>query len=150
VGFPARRRDRPSESQASPRAEWYDRNPITKTIGYYATNVAPHSATVRATYTVPTGKKAFLDLISLVLERVTVATTVGLCTIVVRYNEGTGNWLILNARFQDNAVRASKWNNQGESGVLQASDCVDIFTSDNSTGGEMLYSACVKITEFDA
>jgi hypothetical protein len=49
--------------QASDRAAYYDRNPINRTQYYTAAALAPHGVTQRWAYTVPAGKKAFIDVV---------------------------------------------------------------------------------------
>jgi len=139
VGFPG-----------GPRLEWYDRNPITRSLQYSAT-VAPHSGTLRASYTVPTGKKAFLEALLVYIRRVTAATTAGLISDSVFYTPsgGSGTYLLA-SELVDNTVNASKIVSHGLSSAVVSGDVLEVWTSDGSTGGTVGHVLTVKITEFSA
>lgn len=149
MGFPARRRDRPSESQASPRAEWYDRNAAPQPKTYAANNVAPHVATQRWSYTVPSGKKAWLESLFLFVIRQTAATAAGRsgCAITVTQDALMVN--LLNNEFTDNTVNHLKDMFATNFGILVAGNVVTGWTFDESTGGTMGYTIAAKLTQFD-
>jgi len=146
MGFPARRRDRPNESQVSPRAEWYDRNPSKENIGYQGWHIAPHSETIRSQYTVPTGKKAFIGGAYASVLRYTVATLVGTAVIYL----GIGAEPLVVVEHLNNTVGIREWGLGLPSSVMLEGDNASIKTADPSNGGLMDYQAGIAIMEFDA
>jgi len=142
--FVARRRDRPSEAQVSPRAMWYDRNStfIRKT---WNGLVGPHAAVTRWTYTVPTGKKTFIGLMSLTMLRETAATTAGEALCYIRIQTQIVLCIgLFNAAVDTNRTVAAS----GEA-LLNASETIDGQTYDSSTGGTISYTSALLLTEFD-
>jgi len=135
VGFPG-----------GPRLEWYDRNAINGTVFYLGTGVAPHSVTVRATYTVPTGKKALIGAICLQFLRVTAAGTVG--QIHAYFDIGPG--LGLTGQMLDNNVGAHLEREVNMNSVLLEGEGLGLSTLDLSTGGTVNYGLSAAIMEFDA
>jgi len=143
--FIARRRDRPSESQVSPRAEWYDRNPSLQTSGW-GMDASPHTLTDRFAYTVPTGKKAIVSLLSATIQRRTAATTLGLAQARITMRGTTA----ISALLQNNTVGEGRLIGVGTSALLSAGDQVVGSTSDDSTGGTVAYLLVAHLTAFDA
>lgn len=144
--FIARRRDRPSEAQVSPRAEWYDRNPSDQSVGYLAVAVAPHTTTTRATYTVPTGRKAFITALHAEVYRRDAPTTAGKVYAQVFWS----GVVMLKASHLNATVGSVERSSVGVDNALMAGDTVFIETCDLSTGGTMDYQVGVAIVEFDA
>jgi len=134
VGFPG-----------GPRLEWYDRNPQATQQGYYGV-IAPHADTVRATYTVPTGKKAMVTGVHGHIRRVTAATTVGLVTINFRRQATIYQVL----QHVDNNVNSMKDVSMLQTTALSAGETLSESTEDLSTGGTMELRIGRHITEFDA
>jgi len=133
------------------RPDWYDRNPAFAGVSYVGTGVAPHALTVRGTYTVPSGKKAFLEASYLNGRRQTVATTVGIVALSLWVTpSGGGAYRLAQITWKDNTVDYFKEETFAALGVLQTGDKVDICTSDASTGGTCEYLLCLKTTQFDA
>ena len=135
VGFPG-----------GPRLEWYDRNPLSATIDYLGTAIAGHSVTVRATYTTPTGKKAFLGAASLQFLRVTAAGVLGQ---IHTYFFAAGS-MILMAQLLDNTAGAHLEREINLNAVLLDGESISFSTFDASTGGTVNYSLGAAIMEFDA
>jgi len=130
----------------SPLLEWYDRNPADRTINYSAVGVAPHAMTERASYTVPTGKKAFVGGAAMLLERGSVPTTMGsVYGNVIFGNNGT--WWVTHA---DATLRSNVKETVTFSGVLLPASTLKIYTQDTSTGGAMDYRICCVAMEFNA
>lgn len=135
------------------RPAWYDRHPISKVQSYNGSDIAPHSATQRTTYTCPAGKKAIVELLALSIERVTVATTpLSAMAYVIIAPGGTGSNAILFARLEevDNSLKDKDRAIAGSSIALNAGDILSSFTIDASTGGLISYNIGLKYTEFDA
>jgi len=144
--FLARRRDRPNESQVSPRAEWYDRNPTQRSVFYSASSVSPHTETMRATYTVPTGKKAMVVVVNAQLRRNTAATTVGRAYIRAL----TGSVYFFYLTHQNNTAGYREWMAVGGLMMIPTGDILFLYTADESTAGTMDFFATILIIEFDA
>jgi len=140
VGFPG-----------GPRLEWYDRNPQIVWTIYHGIGIAPHTSTQRASYTVPTGKKASLEFISLFISRTTAPTTSGQVRSMATYTPSGGSigWALI-AAFNSATVDFTDKANVGHAGALQAGDNLSIYTADASTGGTCEYRENIKVTEFDA
>jgi hypothetical protein len=133
------------------RPAWYDRNPTHKLLSWGQLNVAPHGETVRWTYTVPAGKKAFVESVFAYLRRSAAATTVGRAAVVIWITPSGGSAAILiDVEILTNNVGDSDRQGVGQSLILLPGDTIEARTVDISTGGTVNYSAAAKITEFDA
>jgi len=128
------------------RPAWYDRSPSLQLKRFYGVDVAPHSATQRWTYTVPAGKKAFLEAINLKLIRKTAASTVGVAYASIVLN----TYSVFEARVVTNNVGDKDAVSVGQALTLNPGDTLEGYTYDGSTGGTFDYQTIVKITEFDA
>ena len=133
------------------RPAWYDRNPSIQVKNYSAAGVAPHTSTLRWSYTVPSGKKAFLELADIEVVRATAATTVGMVSAGITYTPSGGsevNVIVVEIRTNGVGDRAGK--TVGQAFVMSAGDSIKAYTTDTSTGGTIDYTMSAKITEFDA
>jgi len=149
--FIARRRDRPSEAQVSPKAEWYDRNPATRTVYYNGSGVAPHSYISRGSYTVPAGKKAVLELAFIQTYRLAAATTVAAVIADIAFTPSGGSAQLLQQLWHmDNTLYVVRDKTVPMSICMQVGDRIDIDTGDGSTGGTNSYIMLLKLTEFNA
>ena len=135
VGFPG-----------GPRLEWYDRNPGTGVLIYSDAGVAPHTITVRATYTVPTGKKAWLSMITQSILRATAATTEGKVTTWIFIAGSAASFLL----HLDNTEGAKEHAITAAVAAVQSGQVVEIQTEDAGIGGTMDYLVAILYTEFDA
>jgi len=135
------------------RPVYYDRNPISQTINYDASAVAPHADTVRGTYTVPSGKKAYLETVWLHTLVATVAAPAGLKRTRILLVIATGGTSTL-----DDAVLAAVENTAGNkehvsyqgSLLMMVSDVLELHTEDGGTGGTVDHRMAAKFVEFDA
>jgi len=130
----------------SARPEWYDRNPSQAGIYYSQTNIAPHGNTVRATYTAPSGKKAFVAAGQLDVRRRTAATTLGMVLASLTFAGTIG----FQALHENNTVDSRRSIETSVGGVLFAGQALQLQTQDGSTGGAMDYILTALIVEFDA
>jgi len=126
--------------------QWYDRNPVPNMIAYRANGVAPHTVTIRASYTVPAGKKAMVVFSSAMIMRATAATTVGR----VHGNAGTPTAGTFDCYHKNNTVDSMVTVQNAEMIVVGAGITLSITTEDLSTGGTMDYDLSVIYIEFDA
>jgi len=132
-----------------PRLEWYDRNPVAKHYASNPSSVAPHSATVRWIYTVPSGKKAFISILQAGVTRQTAATTLGQAYAAIYLTISAVSDVILAANLNDNTVGAKNVL-VASGGVLNAGDSIYGQTMDISTGGTCMYNVNYYTTEFNA
>ena len=130
---------------------WYDRNAISVFKRYVATDVAPHALTERWIYTVPKGRKAFVEYLAASAVRITAAGPQGLVTACIDLGLAGGTALsIMAAQVMTNNVGDKDRVNIGQSLTLDPGDVLKANTTDLSTGGTMKYRLIAKITEFDA
>jgi len=129
-----------------PRLELHDRNPIMRYLYVTLPGTAPHSPTNRASYTVPSGKKAKLMGTYAQVIRVTAATTLGRILIAM----SSTNCIPLELYHLDNTVNSGKNIIQGETGILLVGEVLVISTADLSTAGTVDYYAGANLIEFDA
>ena len=140
VGFPG-----------GPRLEWYDRNPQPALYRYQVFDAAPHALVQRWSYTVPSGKKAFIEMAGAYVVRVTVATTAGLVYDRVQYQVSGGSaFSILWALLYTNTIGDKDRADVGHSLILNAGDAIFGWTGDASENGTVTHQILAKVTEFDA
>lgn len=128
-----------------PSINWFDRNPSSASIQYVANGVAPHTDTVRASYTVPTGKKGFIEACMAKVLRETVAAPVGIAEAFIFVGAR-----LIEAATLGNVVGSSDSVALGQSGWLGAGSVVQLRTADVSTGGTVSYYVSAKVAEFNA
>ena len=131
------------------RPEYYDRAPLPQLLNFSAFALGPHAATVRASYTVPSGKRAYIELARSFIRRNTAATAVSEVrgTINLNSTDALTNTLV-HTEFLDNATTARHDQVVGVSGLLVAADVVRILTQDAGTGGTCSYYLTAKAVEF--
>ena len=130
---------------------WYDRNPKSVFKRYVATDVAPHALTERWSYTVPKGRKAFVEYLAASAVRITAAGPQGLVTACIDLGiPGPTALSLMAAQVMTNNVGDKDRVNIGQSLTLEAGDVLKASSTDLSTGGTMAYRLVAKITEFDA
>jgi hypothetical protein len=127
------------------RLAYYDRNPLTASLSFIGSALGPHAQTTRATYTVPSTKKAMLTHATLLIERQVVATTVGQALNNTSVNGPT----TFMAGIGTNTVGDRDMAAPGSQLVILAGQVVNALTSDVSTGGQVNYLIAVGIQEFD-
>lgn len=153
----------PARSQWSPRGgvqsiwaspNYYDRNPLSIEKSWGSGGfIAPAGPTTRWNYTVPSGRRAFLEALDVSQEIGTPATTRDqtLTTIGVGPDAITafGTPIISAQWFGVNVQGAIQTKTIGTSIELQEGDVLVALTSNLSIGGTVAHSAFAKITEFD-
>lgn len=136
------------------RPAYYDRGAANTLLAYTATAVAPHAATVRATYTVPTGKRAYIDSARVEIINQTPAAGGGIAFLTVNLNSATEGTNVMCGHIQDRVGgtwATGFWVSQvvGAIGLIVAGDTVRIISSDGAATGNANYRAFSKIAEFD-
>lgn len=134
VGFPG-----------GPRLEWYDRNPQSVDEGALIDDTAPHSLTTRFTYTVPTGKKCFVELAMVHMLRSAAASSVEKATVEIL---ARGTYVVA-AEIETNNVGDRASMVVGRNCIMLAGDVIAGRTVDGSTGGTIDYMLGFMGIEFD-
>lgn len=135
------------------RDSWGDRNPLQAMIRYRGDSVAPHVATERAKYTVPTGKKAQVQNYYTLIHVLTAATTAGVRYILCGFVPlgGTiGHLMVAQLNADKNVIGNVNSGSVGLSTTLLVGDYVVINTYDGSTAGTVDYNGSITITEYNA
>lgn len=135
-------------SKSYARPQWFDRNPLPASIGFHASAVAPHGNTVRATYTVPASRKAWIASIFFNVVRLTVAAPAG--EVILQAEAPTAGTSAAIIVLGSNGVGDRASDGFGQSITLLATQIVRVITQDTSTGGTCRYDEDVQITEYDA
>jgi hypothetical protein len=130
----------------SAKAAYYDRNPLDVSQHFGVSGLAPATLTTRATYTVPSGRKAFLAWVDLTIMRDAAAAPAGRVMIDA---DGPAAIGILCLQLQNVVgVITSKTLYQGALSLAGSVHTLD--TWDVSTGGTNEVELYRQITEFDA
>ena len=133
------------------RPEYYDRNPTTIALSYNAAGVAPHANTTRVTYTVPSLRKAFVEMVYVTGIRDSAAGAASYMQVRSTITpSGGANQVILDGIAINNTVGNGSQCGPGAIGALLAGDLVSTTTLDASTGGSYIYSEGLKAIEYDA
>jgi len=100
---------------------------------------------------VPSGKKAWIEVIHVMVRRTIAATTPGIIIARVNYipKDGATHPLV-EVEVTTNTVNDRHIEHVPTAMLLRAGDTIEGQTVDTSTGGAALYAVVAKITEFDA
>lgn len=129
--------------------EYYDRGAANETVNYIGSTVSPHTITLRASYTVPPGRKAIVDSAFLLITRESVATNVGRARMMIYYTPNGGTAIpIAIEQLVNNCADHTVYQSFTGLGILYPGDSLSIYTTDNSVGGTCTYWATLKIFEF--
>ena len=138
-------------SLAAARPTYYDRNGVSLAYEYTSYGIAPHAETQRWTYTVPAGKKAYVETFRAFVYRITAATSPNRYAAAIFVNpSGGGSYKIIEATSYSNVADTSQVLNVGGSILLFAGDQIAGYTLDASTGGTLIVSVSIKVSQFDA
>jgi len=114
-------------------------------------SAAPHGTTIRASFTVPAGKKADLDDYWLSIFRRSAAGPVGDYFARIRYTQNGGGQVIIDQAFSnDNTVTAQQNARNASLGKMLTGDNIDLATQDSSTAGTVDYNGTMKFSSYDA
>lgn len=138
-------------SFAVARPNYYDRNATSKQSSYVGGPLAPHSVTTRWTYTVPAGKKAYVESCYVDIIRGSAATSGPSCKAFIRVTTSDSTIGTLCATGGEfNTLNALISQTVSNVGLLAAGDLVQSDSYDNSTGGTLYIVMTAKYTQFDA
>lgn len=132
------------------RPEWFDRNPTAKALSANVTIAGSDAGTVRATYTAPTGKKAYLDIAMMTCFRTVDGTPNQQFVVGLLYSDGAASFYIqlIKSSVSNYGAVGDQWLGQG--GILTAGQTLQFVTSSSFTDGTVEVLAGAKVTEFDA
>ncbi len=141
----------PQFTPVPPIYPWYDRNPLDVSINWTLNGAIPHVNTLRASYTVPANRSAFLTGINGEMRRITPATGTGYHRMQYKIDPVAGGlraFLQLTGRgeAEDDGVFLMLSPQM----ILVAGDTVTIYSTDTSPDGVVAYEASFVISEFDA
>ena len=131
-------------------SHWHDRNPLVIFL-YYNSIDAPAVNSTKWTYTVPKGRKCYIEYAACEMMRISVANPGGYaeCNITFTPNKQIKN-NILDAVLVTNNAGDSTNKDIGQTIILLAGDILTCETEDLSTGGQIFFFGCIKGTEFDS
>lgn len=132
------------------RPEWYDRRPSTfiKTFQQDSVN-AGFGGTTRWTYTVPAGKKCYIDSAQAYIHLRTIRTDGTYIGVVISYTPAVGTSDFINLRVYENVPGAGGRAALAAIGIMSAGDVVS-GGDYGTTAGTYDVETSVKLTEFDA
>jgi len=115
-------------------------------ITYNGTGVAPHTATLRGSLTIPTGAYGYLQFIGGSVIRATAPSTGGIVEVYLTLTPSSGSEVeVWRIGFTGTSVgtRGSSFNTPGL--MLGAGDVLKVYTADSSTGGTCDYHIFVEV-----
>lgn len=129
---------------------FYERNSITRVLYNSQQLIGPHALTVRATYTVPAGRRAVLTATHLWKVRNTAAAPIGEWRASLRLTVNAVQCTLRSLSSWDNTLLIPTNQDTPEAVFLNAGDIIDLLTFDGSTGGTCSYVVGASYVEFDA
>ncbi len=128
------------------RLAYYDRNTTQTSLNNETLAAAPHAPVTRATYTVPSARKALITSTHIEASRETAATTLGRVRILIGGSFGGAATVTM----FENAVGARVVGDPsgGESAIAGLQ--ITIQDEDTSTAGTVSFEEQVSVIEFDA
>lgn len=135
---------------AGAKREWFDRNPVVSSKMYQGGAVAPHSTTQRWTYTVPAGKRVFINLLYIHMFRDGTPGTPSLASAWVAINDGVNTYECGSIKTVSGTLGYAEGLVVPGFGFLTAGQIIASNTYDNSTGGTFSYRLNMSYVEFDA
>ena len=133
------------------RPVYYDRNATTIGKVYEASTVAPHNTTIRWTYTVASGKAAYVEAANGIMWRDGAATAASLTQIIFNVQTSDAATVsVLQNRTYSNTTNSPVTFAASQLAYLKAGDIFFAATYDGSTGGTWTLGAYTKFTQFDA
>lgn len=133
------------------RPQYYDRNPTQVEVTFNGGGIAPHVATTRASYTVPTNRKAYVEITQGYVQRDTAAAPAARSRFEVQETpSGSGAFGLAEVSISTNAVGDQAILQSLSSFMLGAGDLHALATQDASTGGTCYFHLGSKIVEYDS
>lgn len=137
-------------SDVGSRPAHYDRNPRVVTMGHQGAGIAPHTTTIRTTYTVPAGKKTFIESASAFLVRDVVAGTPGRSRAYMDVTPSGGSGVIVAyAAIHQGTLGDASRSASSPLGTMFPGDVLRILSTDAAVGGSCEYASHAMLVEFD-
>lgn len=131
------------------RAPWFDRNLSVFGALFYDPAAAPAALTVRASYTVPAGRRAYFHTVGS-LGRSAVAGAPGIAQVVTRLQGVPGAPVTVAAsRTGFNVVSSAVGFNVDQFVCAPPGSTLEVCTEDLSVGGTLYFTASLLAMEFD-
>lgn len=134
----------------SGRPAFYDRNPLNVGTSFNAFAVGPAGLTNHTTFTVPTGKKAYIPGVMAEQSRRTVATTMQTNLLGISATLSGNGIDLLQVTSFNNVVGDKVLGTLGLQLYALAGDVITTNSQDASTGGTVDQQYTLPIWQFDA
>ena len=136
------------------RPDYYDRAPSNNFQSFETGLEGPHGATTRGTYTVPTGRSAYLEYFDIAVVRATAASTPGQAGVMLRITDiDDASFNIVSAALlsiSQNSINDARYSHGGLTMLLRAGDIFTYQTFSDGSGGTVWNKGTAKICEFTA
>lgn len=141
----------PEMNQGVARANYFDRNGVSKVSTYQAEALVPAAPGTKWSYTVPSNKKAFSEYLHAQVRRVAAAAPVGIIYSYITFTPsgGVASFLLYIA-FRKNAIGDSEEKMANGFGAMYPGDNIFCVLGDTSTGGLVDFISTLKTSEYDA
>lgn len=132
------------------RFEWYDRNPTSLLLLFQQTGGPPNGGITRWTYTVPSGRKAWLSAAVVSYSCLVEPTTAAIARAEIVLNDGVSSGLLARAWLYTGTKGAR--SDQSINGTWMIPAGMSILGGDTSiaVGGDWEIVESALVTEFDA
>jgi hypothetical protein len=139
------------EQTAFSRLAPYDRNAQVIMLQYASGPQSPHTETERLVYTVPAGKKAFLDVIYMEVYRRDIPTKNGMAVMYLYFSPNGVDWFrLMGAKVQSSLKNDTSFVRVTNAAMLYPGNKLKVTTADDSEGGNCVFIINLKLTLFDA
>ncbi len=128
--------------------EYFERGGISGGQDYLNNLVAPHATTVRWTYTIPTGKHAYVAYATCKLMRDVAPTGLAMAESYINFTPSAGGLSRIYTTLQSATVGDQERADIGGIGVYGPGDKIEGKTYDGGTGGSHTYHVSIGYTEF--
>ncbi len=128
--------------------EHYERGAAHVLKSYHDALVGPHASTTRWSYTVPTGKYAYLNSVFVYMMRDGAPTTASYADARVLVTSGANSAYVVWVTQLQGTSGVSTQGSASDVGVFLPGTVISAETVDSSTGGTYLYTAEGIFTEF--
>lgn len=128
----------------------FDRNGVVRSALYNVAQNGPVGSTTVLTYTVPAGKRGYLEVLTSLVQRLIAATAVSVADLIWIYTKsGSSAVSIQYCTIFLNGLGSQDNESLTGFGFIGAGDVVSLQVLDSSTGGQCLYNGAYKLMEFD-
>lgn len=130
------------------RPAYYDRQPLSIFANHF-NSYGPHGTTVRASYGPPEGKAAYIEMVDVLMTRVTAGAGGGPAQSLLYFLVGGGpSYVIFNPQMYSAVVGAQQLAHADSFGFIEAGDSMQWQTVDQFTAGQVYYQLALKGTQY--